>query len=43
MIPEPAYVFKHAVIQDVAYNSLLMQRRKELHRAVGAAIEELLS
>jgi class 3 adenylate cyclase/tetratricopeptide (TPR) repeat protein len=41
MIPEPAYVFKHAVIQDVAYNSLLMQRRKELHRAVGAAVEEL--
>jgi class 3 adenylate cyclase/tetratricopeptide (TPR) repeat protein len=41
MIPEPAYVFKHAVIQDVAYSSLLLQRRKELHRAVGAAIEEL--
>jgi tetratricopeptide (TPR) repeat protein len=29
------------VIQDVAYNSLLMQRRKALHRAVGEAIEEL--
>jgi class 3 adenylate cyclase/tetratricopeptide (TPR) repeat protein len=40
-LPEPAYVFKHAVIQDVAYSSLLLQRRKELHRAVGAAIEEL--
>jgi tetratricopeptide (TPR) repeat protein len=40
-LPEPAYVFKHAVIQDVAYNSLLLQRRKELHRAVGRAIEEL--
>src|SRR5260370_20475592 len=41
LIPEPAYVFKHAVIQDVAYGSLLLQRRKEVHRAVGAAIEEL--
>jgi len=41
MIPEPAYVFKHAVIQDVAYSSLLLQRRREVHRAVGAAIEEL--
>ena len=41
LLPEPAYIFKHAVIQDVAYNSLLFQRRKELHRAVGAAIEEL--
>ena len=41
LVPEPAYIFKHAVIQDVAYKSLLMQRRKALHRAVGEAIEEL--
>jgi tetratricopeptide (TPR) repeat protein len=41
LLPEPAYIFKHAVIQDVAYNSLLIQRRRELHRAVGHAIEEL--
>ena len=41
LLPEPAYIFKHAVIQDVAYNSLLIQRRKELHNAVGQAIEEL--
>jgi class 3 adenylate cyclase/tetratricopeptide (TPR) repeat protein len=41
LLPEPAYIFKHAVIQDVAYNSLLVQRRRELHRAVGFAIEEL--
>src|SRR5262245_14509469 len=41
LVPEPSYIFKHAVIQDVAYNSLLMQRRKVLHRAVGEAIEEL--
>src|SRR5262245_9588629 len=40
-LPEPAYIFKHAVIQDVAYNSLLMQRRKALHQAVGEAVEEL--
>jgi class 3 adenylate cyclase/tetratricopeptide (TPR) repeat protein len=41
LVPEPAYIFKHAVIQDVAYQSLLIQRRKALHRAVGDAIEEL--
>jgi predicted ATPase len=41
LVPEPAYIFKHAVIQDVAYQSLLLQRRKALHRAVGEAIEEL--
>jgi class 3 adenylate cyclase/tetratricopeptide (TPR) repeat protein len=38
---DPAYIFKHAVIQDVAYNSLLRERRKQLHRAVGYALEEL--
>jgi predicted ATPase len=41
LLSEPAYIFKHAVIQDVAYNSLLMQRRRALHQAVGEAIEEL--
>src|SRR6516165_1331586 len=41
LLPEPAYIFRHAVIQDVAYNSLLLQRRKALHRAVGEAIEAL--
>jgi len=41
LLPEPAYIFKHAVIQDVAYQSLLVQRRKVLHRAVGNAIEDL--
>jgi len=39
--PELAYMFKHALTQDVAYGSLLVQRRKELHRLVGLAIEEL--
>jgi tetratricopeptide (TPR) repeat protein len=41
LVPELAYIFKHAMIQDVAYQSLLLQRRKALHRAVGEAIEEL--
>jgi class 3 adenylate cyclase/tetratricopeptide (TPR) repeat protein len=39
--PELAYMFKHALTQDVAYGSLLVQRRKELHRLVGLGIEEL--
>jgi predicted ATPase/class 3 adenylate cyclase len=39
--PEPAYIFRHALIQDVVYNSLLRERRRELHRDVGHAIEEL--
>jgi tetratricopeptide (TPR) repeat protein len=39
--PEPAYMFKHALTQEVTYTSLLVQRRKELHRLLGLAIEEL--
>jgi class 3 adenylate cyclase/tetratricopeptide (TPR) repeat protein len=39
--PELEYIFKHAVIQDVAYQSLLTQRRQQLHSAIGRAIEEL--
>jgi tetratricopeptide (TPR) repeat protein len=39
--PELAYMFKHALTHDVAYNSLLRQRRKELHRLIAMAIEDL--
>jgi class 3 adenylate cyclase/tetratricopeptide (TPR) repeat protein len=39
--PELEYIFKHAVTQEVAYQSLLVQRRKELHGAIGLAIESL--
>jgi class 3 adenylate cyclase len=35
------YIFKHALTQEVAYNSLLMERRKLLHERIGAAIEAL--
>ena len=39
--PELAYMFKHALTHDVAYSSVLVERRRELHRTIGAAIEEL--
>ncbi len=41
LFPELAYMFKHALTHEVAYNSLLVQRRKELHRLIAIAIEEL--
>jgi len=41
IFPELEYIFKHALIQDVAYNSLLQSRRKEIHKRIGQAIEEL--
>jgi len=39
--PEAEYIFKHALTQEVAYSSLLVQRRKELHRLIATAIEDL--
>jgi predicted ATPase len=34
LFPELAYMFKHALTHDVAYNSILLQRRRELHRVI---------
>ena len=41
LFPELEYIFKHALTQEVAYNSLLLKRRKEIHARIGRAIEEL--
>jgi len=35
------YIFKHALTQEVAYNSVLMERRQQLHERTGAALETL--
>jgi predicted ATPase len=35
------YTFKHALTQEVAYNSLLIERRKLLHERAGQALESL--
>ncbi|HJQ85718.1 MAG TPA: AAA family ATPase [Candidatus Binatia bacterium] len=36
--PDATYVFKHALIRDAAYASLLKNRRRELHIAIAAAL-----
>jgi tetratricopeptide (TPR) repeat protein len=41
LFPELEYIFKHALIQEVAYNSLLLRRRKEVHEKIGQAIEQI--
>jgi class 3 adenylate cyclase/predicted ATPase len=38
--PEATYVFKHALVQDAAYASLLKSRRRQLHARVVRALEE---
>ena len=41
--PEVEYIFKHALTQEVAYNSLLIERRKVLHERTAQAMEEVYS
>jgi len=41
LFPEPHYTFKHVLTQDVAYGSLLQDRRQALHAQVARAIERL--
>jgi predicted ATPase len=40
-VGDTEYVFKHALTQEVSYNSVLMERRRVLHDRTGQAIESL--
>ena len=35
--PEATYVFKHALVQDTAYGSLLRSRRQRIHADIARA------
>ncbi len=35
------YAFRHVLIQETAYDSILIKKRTELHRQIGEALEEL--
>ena len=41
--PEVEYIFKHALTQEVAYTSVLQERRKALHEKTARAMEALYS
>jgi tetratricopeptide (TPR) repeat protein len=41
LFPEPEYTFKHALTHEVAYNSLLLERRRALHARLVEALEGL--
>ena len=41
LFPEPEYTFRHALTQEVAYGSLLHERRRELHARLVEALERL--
>jgi class 3 adenylate cyclase/tetratricopeptide (TPR) repeat protein len=41
LFPEPEYVFRHGLTCQVAYDSLLRERRRALHARIADAIERL--
>jgi class 3 adenylate cyclase/tetratricopeptide (TPR) repeat protein len=41
LFPELEYTFKHALTHEVAYGSLLLERRRGLHATIVSAIERL--
>lgn len=41
--PQSTYIFKHAVTQEIAYNSLLLKKRKIIHEKIGDSIERINS
>ncbi|MBI4636203.1 MAG: AAA family ATPase [Candidatus Rokubacteria bacterium] len=42
-IPELEYAFKHAVVQEATYDTILLDRRRGLHRQVAEALEALFA
>lgn len=40
---DQSYLFLDALVQEVAYENLLVQRRQEFHRRVGEALEAILA
>lgn len=41
--PESTFIFKHALTRDVVYDSILSEKRKNLHEAIGNGVEQLYS
>ena len=41
LFPDPVYTFKHALTHEVAYGSLLQERRRALHAQIVDALETL--
>ena len=41
--PEATYLFKHALVRDAAYESLLKKNRKKVHIGIVEALEEIAS
>jgi class 3 adenylate cyclase/tetratricopeptide (TPR) repeat protein len=42
-LPELEYIFNHALVQEATYASILIERRRQIHRSVAECVEELLA
>ena len=40
LVPQATYLFKHALIQDTAYHSLLKSKRQQYHQRIAQVLEE---
>ncbi|HEY1361344.1 MAG TPA: AAA family ATPase [Xanthobacteraceae bacterium] len=43
VLPEAIFVFKHALVQDAAYGTLLRRRRQEIHAGIAETLEKAVS
>ena len=43
VLPDATYVFKHALIQETAYRSMLVSRRQQLHKRIGDILVDRFS
>jgi class 3 adenylate cyclase/tetratricopeptide (TPR) repeat protein len=41
IFPQSSYIFKHALTQEVVYESILTPKKRKLHETIGNAIEDL--
>jgi predicted ATPase len=42
-VGDTQYIFKHALTQEVSHNSVLLERRRQLHERIGGAIETVFT
>ena len=42
-LPELEYIFNHALVQEATYASILVERRRQIHRSVAECVEELFA
>jgi tetratricopeptide (TPR) repeat protein len=42
-VGDTQYIFKHALTQEVSHNTVLLERRRQLHERIGGAIESVFA